>query len=166
MPGRYQVPKNEVSARVVLADGTTWEAQLYVSDRAEHHAGRERPSDLLNGDEPFFPVDLSGIGFALLRRSSVLVTTVRAKDELTGGATDGAELLEEGEPVPEGAKRVDVRLVLDEGTSVDGTLVFLMPPGERRLQDFLNQASRFIPVREGDRVHLVNTERVVRAEPM
>lgn len=166
MPERYQVPKNEASGRAVLADGTTADLKLYLSDRAEHHAGRERPSDLLNGEEPFVPVDLSGTGFVLLHRAAVLLLTVRLADEQVEDLADGAELLqEEDASLPDGAERVDVRVALEEGTTVDGTMTYLMPPGERRLQDFLNQSPRFVPLRQDDRIHLVNTERVVRVDP-
>lgn len=165
MPERYQVPKYEVPARVVLADGTEAELSLYVSERAEHHAGRERPSDLLNGDEAFFPARLSDEGFVLVRRTSVLVMTVRLEDELVPGASDGADLLRD-EPEVEGVERHDVRVVMDQGTVVEGTVTYLMPPGERRLQDFLNQASRFMTVKDGGRLQLVNASRIARVEPV
>lgn len=165
MSERYQVPKNEVPAHVVLADGTEGELHLYVSERAERHTGRERPSDILNDEAPFFPVRFSDTGFALVRRSSVLVMTVRLEDELVAGGSEGAGLLQTG-PAVEDAERHEIRLVLEEGTVVEGSVTYVMPPGERRLQDFLNQTPRFVTVRTDGSARLVNSDRIVRVEPV
>lgn len=165
MSEEYQVPKSEVPARALLPDGSRKDVHLYLSERAERHSGPERPSDLLNGDELFVPVRFADTGFALLQRTSVLVVAVRAGDELRPGAGEGAGLVETGDP-PEGAERREVRVVLDQGTEVEGTITYVMPPGERRLQDFLNQTDDFVRVRDDDRIKLVNTRRIVRIEPL
>lgn len=165
MPDAYEVPKHQVPARIVLPGSEPRDARLFLSERAERHTGPERPGDLLNGDQPFFPVSFDDTGFALLRRTSVLVVTVRAEDELVAGATDGQGIVEEEEEDADGAERHDLRLVLDRGPALEGTMTYLMPPGERRIQDYLNQADDFVRLRRGDRIHLVNTARIVLAEP-
>lgn len=164
MPDAYEVPKHEVPARVVLPGSEPRDARLFLSERAERHTGRERPGDLLNGGQPFFPVSFADTGFALLRRSSVLVVTVRAEDELVAGATDGQGIVEDGADA-DGAERQELRLVLERGPTLEGTITYLMPPGERRLQDYLNQADDFVRLRRGDRIHLVNTARIALVEP-
>lgn len=161
MSEKFQVPKHEVSARALLPGGEHEELKLYVSERAERHSGRERPSDLLNRDDRFVPVRLSDSGFVLLRRTAVLVMVVSLEDELVAGVVEGGE-----GPDAEGAERHEVRLVLDEGTEVEGSVTYVMPPGEQRLQDYLNQAPGFVRVRDGDRIQLVNTGRIVRVEPL
>lgn len=163
MSERYQVPKHEAPARVLLADGSRRRITVYLGEQAEDHAGPERPSDLLNGSERFFPVSFPDAGFALLRRTSVLVMTVDVEHELVG-ATEAEDVFGPG-PDPEGLERHDVVLFLDEGSEAEGTMTFVMPPGERRLQDYLNRASAFVRLRDGDRVRIVNTDRVVRVEP-
>lgn len=162
MPERYQVPKHEASARVLLADGSRRRVTLFLSERAEGHTGPERPSDLLNGDDRFVPVSFRDAGFALLRRTSVLVMTVDVEDELTGAA--GTEDVFGSGPDPEGLERHDVALILSDGSELEGTMTFLMPPGERRLQDYLNRAPTFVRLRAGDRIRIVNTDRIVRVE--
>lgn len=167
MPEEYQVPKREMEAGVVLAGGREATVHLFLSERAEHHSGPERPSDLLNGDDPFVPVRFADSGFALLRRSSVLVMTVEAEAERAGGGADPEAGLPGagGGPVPDSAERRDVRIVLDGGIEAEGTLTYVMPPGERRLQDYLNQAPAFVSLLAGNRAKLVNTGRIVRVEP-
>lgn len=164
MPERYHVPKHEISARVLLPDGSRRELTLYLSERAERHAGPERPSDLLNGDEPFVPVRFADADFALLRRSSIVALTVDVEDEMVDAAD--ADELYSPESAPEGAERREVRVVLEDGSDVTGTMTYVMPPGERRLQDYLNRAPPFVRVRDGQEVELVNAERIIRVEPL
>lgn len=163
MPERYQVPKHEASARVLLSDGSRRRITVYLSEQAERHAGPERPSDLLNGDNPFVPVSFPDFGFALLRRTSVVVMTVAVEDELVGGTE--AEDLVGADSDRDGVEWHDVVLILDDGSDLQGTIAYLMPPGERRLQDYLNQAPTFVRLREDDRVQIVNTDRIVRVQP-
>lgn len=163
MPERYQVPKHEATARVILSDGSRRQITVFLSERAEHHSGPERPSDLLNGDDSFVPVSFPESGFALLRTTSVMVMTVDVEDELVGTA-EAEDVIGSG-PGPDGVERHDVRIGLDDGSEVRGAITYLMPPGERRLQDYLNQAPTFVRLREGDRVKIVNTDRVVRVQP-
>lgn len=164
MSERFQVPKHEISARVLLPGGSRRELTLYLGERAARHSGPERPSDLLNGDERFVPVRFPERGFALLRRRSIVAVRVDAEDELAGTADD--EELFGPDAAPEGVERREVRIVLEDGTEVTGTIAYAMPPGERRLQDYLNRGRPFVRVREGDHVDLVNSERVVRVEPL
>ncbi len=56
---------------------------------------------------------------------------------------------------------VTVELSLEDGSSVEGELTYWRPEGQRRLQDYLNSAERFIPVRADGLVHLVNRDRIV-----
>lgn len=163
MPERYQVPKHEASAEIRLADGSRRRVTVYLSERAQSHAGAERPSDLLNGDDRFIPVNFPDTGFALLRRTSVVTMTVDVEDELVGAG--GTEDVFGPGPDPEGLERHDVVVILDDGSELEGTMTFLMPPGERRLQDFLNRAPTFVRLRENDRIEIVNSDRIVGVQP-
>lgn len=164
MTEQYQVPKNRLPARVHLADGDVRSVTLFVGDRAEQRQGVERPGDLLNEKAPFFPVEDDEEGFLLLRRAAVSVVTVDLEAEIGPDPTDPEDLALV-DPDMEGVVQEDVRLVLDDGTEVRGTMALVLPPGERRLQDFLNQADRFVRVREEEQLHLVNTDRIARAAP-
>lgn len=155
----YRVPKHRVPAEVVLAGQPPREIELFLAERAERHTGRQRPSDLLASDEPFFPVRAGASGHELLRRSAVLVLSVRARDEL-----DPAPPESEG-PAEEGAERREVFLQMEDGTEVRGSITYLGPSGSRRLQDYLNRAEPFVRVRDGDLIRLVNTARIARAVP-
>ena len=79
----------------------------------------------------------------------------------------GPLLLKKLFTVPEQAKLASlgdaIELILEDGSRVHGSLTYWRPQGQRRFQDYLNSAEEFIPVREGDTIHLVNRERIVFA---
>jgi hypothetical protein len=148
----YRVPKRRVPVKIKLAGQTPVELSLYLSKRAERHSGSEYPSDLLNGRDNFVPATDSQDRLLIVRRSAVVVLTVAAYHE-------ERRLAEPDEQ--EGQVVIPVEVMLEDGTRVRGELSYWQPEGQRRLQDYLNAAEQFIPVWEGDVVHLVNRDRVV-----
>ena len=54
------------------------------------------------------------------------------------------------------------RVLLEDGTDLQGTVSYVMPEGQRRLQDYLNRGPRFLIVRAGETARLVNRGRIVR----
>lgn len=164
MSQEYRVPKHRIPATVRMADGEVRSVELFAGEHAERHAGAERPSDLLGADAPFLPVEDEEEGFLLLHKPAISMVTVELESEVGAEPVD-AEDRALVDPEMEGAQRTDVRMVLDDGTEVRGLMALVLPPGERRLQDFLNAADRFVRIRDGDRVHLANTDRIARVAP-
>ena len=62
----------------------------------------------------------------------------------------------------EEAVSVNVLVVLEDGTSQEGTVTYLMPEGQRRLQDFLNLPERFVTLRQEGRALLIHKGRMNR----
>lgn len=164
MTEEFRVPKHRIPARVVVVGEPPRDVELFLSERAARHTGGERPGDLLNEGEPFFAVrDPNADRTLLLHRASVAVLSFRARD----GSVDEpatAEEIAESTVSAEGVTRRRVRIRLEGGTEVAGTLTYAMPAGERRVRDFLNQAKRFVAVRDDDRIQLVNTRRILQVE--
>lgn len=159
MSETYSVPKHRLAARLTLVGSPAEPVQLFLAECAENHVGPERPSDLLNGPGRFFPVLQEDGTFSFVPRDAVIVLSVPSESEVADGlpAEDLAAQL---------ATTVGVHLRLEDGTRLDGTLVYLMPAAQQRLQDYLNHAEdRFIPLRDGDTTHLVNRDRIVRITP-
>ena len=156
MTEQYRVPKREVIAEVVLFGQPPASMTIFLSDRAETHSGFERPSDLLNRAGAFIPAAEKKGGLVLLRRDAVTTLSVLASDELGGGEPRAEDL------AAEQATRLQVEIVLEDGSKACGTLTYLMPEGERRLLDFLNLPEGFITLRDGDRIRLVNKNRIAR----
>lgn len=149
--GVYRVPKFQVPAEVLLVGQEPMRISLHFSEHNERRTGRERPSDLLNGNKTFLPVRAEEGDMGLIRREAVMVLTVDAREE--------AEDVD-GDSAPEGARRQRIRVYLEGAREVEGVVTYLRPAGQQRLQDFLNSSEQFFPLRDGDAVHLVNKHRI------
>jgi len=156
----FAVPKHAVAARLRVVGREPAEVLLHLSEGTPRHGGRELPSDLLNEDGTFLPVqDATGGEIHLVRRRSLLWVSVAADDE--EGPGDGGPAVDAEAP---GVTSERVRLRFEDGSEIVGLLRWVLPAGRRRLQDYLEQADTFFPLYEGERVKLVNRERVASVE--
>ena len=152
----YKVPKRQVVAQARLLGAQMREWEIFLSDVSEVRAGPERATDLFNRKNRFLPVKDKALGHLVVNTSSVLYATVPADAEFASDALSVEDL------AAEMSVTTSVELLMEDGTALSGTLVYLQPEGRRRLQDFLNEAPRFIAIRAGDHGHIVNTTRVVQ----
>lgn len=148
----YRVPKRQAPAMIALAGQPPMQLSLYLAERAERHSGTEYPSDLLNDGDEFIPASDPEGRILILRRSAIMVLSVASEFE----EPSGEETVGDGQ-----LTHVPVRIRLEDGGSVKGELVYWRPESHRRVQDYLNTAERFVPIRDGDTVHLVNRDRIV-----
>ncbi|MGH9749503.1 MAG: hypothetical protein ACRD6R_06235 [Candidatus Polarisedimenticolia bacterium] len=152
----YRVAKREVPAEISLVGQPPAPFRLFLSGQARLHAGDERPSDLLNGGESFIPaVDRQGV-VHFLCRDTLLIVSVAADHEF------GSETAPETAAPP--TVRQQVQVLLEDGVTVKGVVESRMPEPKNRLLDCLNLADRFLAVRAGPTVHLVNKTRIVRVD--
>jgi len=133
---------------------------LYLSDCAETHAGRERASDLLNGPEPFLPANDPAGSVVFLHRDGLISVSLDAEHERVDENHPAGDITE----APSTAAEVEV--VLEDGMTIVGEINQMMPEGHRRLQDVLNLEGRFLILWSGDRVHLINKRRIIRVAPL
>lgn len=159
MTEEYRIPTYEISIDLLLAGPSKIRADLYLGEYSEREIGRERPLDLLNGSKKFFPAHREDRGLVLIRRRAVLTASLAADDAVRIDPT-ARELLSEARVEGTDAREVGVELTLEEGTEVTGTVAYVLPPGERRLQDFLNNTDTFFRVWDEGTLHLVNGDRV------
>lgn len=149
----YSVPKHPVPIRLALAWQEPEELSLYLGEHAEKHTGAEYPSDLLNGGDSFLPTIGSDGSLLLFNRIAVMVLSVSAKYEERPA---GDRVEEEGDRTV-----AEVEFALEDGKRIAGVVTYWRPRGQRRLQDYLNSAEHFVPVRDGEIIHLVNRDRIV-----
>lgn len=161
MNEEYRIPKFRVRVKLLLSDRTTLRADLFLGEHTERENGRERPLDLLNDDEAYFPIQHPERGSELLCRRAVLLASMSA-DEAVQNDPGARALLSEARSEATDAREVRVELLLEDGTEVSGTVAYILPRGEQRLQDFLNTSGRFFRVWDGETLHLVNSDRSVR----
>lgn len=147
----YRVPKRQAPAMIALVGQPPVQLSLYLAERAERHSGTEYPSDLLNDGDEFIPASDPEGQVLILRRSAIMVLSVASEFE----DPSGEEMVGDGQLM-----QVPVHVRLEDGNSVRGDLVYWRPESHRRVQDYLNTAERFVPIRDGNTVHLVNRDRI------
>lgn len=157
----YRIPKHQVPAEISLAGRTSLRARLFVGELAQSHTGAERPSDVLNGGLRFVPaLDDANGALILLNVDAIMVVSVDASWEFRPGE-ESLEDLAAGEAV---VSRIEISL--DDGTVLRGTVTYLLPESNRRLQDYMNGDGRFVIVRQDAIAHLVNKRRIARVSPL
>ncbi|MEZ4655895.1 MAG: hypothetical protein R3E12_20485 [Candidatus Eisenbacteria bacterium] len=77
----------------------------------------------------------------------------------------GDDTLDEAASELDQVLRLDIDVHLSDGSSLQGTIAYVLPPAQRRLQDVLNFDERFLIVRDHDRVCFINRRHIVKASP-
>jgi len=141
----YRIEKRRRDLKLVLADGSELEGEVFLRAVSRYRSRPEEPGDLLNDDDPFF---------ALMRSGEAILV---AKAQVTSVITT----VDEDDALDTGALGVTVELTLRDGTVHDGS-IFLESRSDRpRLLDFLNSYhGRFLPVVSPGRLLLVNTQSI------
>ena len=130
------------------------DVSLFLGERAQLHGGHERPSDLLESSRGFLPA-LDGDALVFINLEQIAMVTIAVDLEYDA---DEMALLEAAR-AQDTSRRIGV--VLEDGTVLSGEMPYVMPDGQRRVQDFLNCKERFFRLRDGDRARLVNKSRVL-----
>ncbi len=144
----FRVPQRRVEARIRLGDGRQLQGTLFTAEAGPGGAPGRLADRLNDAQERFFPFVADGVG-RLLNKSGVVLVVL-------GAGAGEAEL-----PAEVADREVAVRLTLRSGEEIQGHLPYTMPPERGRLLDYLNSASRFVPIRVGEELCLVNLRYVV-----
>jgi len=154
MSDRYRIPKARIPVEVRSIGGSAEKAFLFLGDGRN---GPESVLELLNGSLRFLVVqDQHGkIGFHRIDRiAMVTLSTAEAFDE-HGGLEVAADLATEAE----------LHIEFDDGSSIDGVVVYALCESRARVQDFLNTPDAFFPFIHNRNVSYVNKARVARVSP-
>ena len=157
MSDAYRVPKRSVCVQVRTAQRDEESVTLFLGERAETHAGPERPIDLLNGPHSFVPAQRECGRVDMIAREQVMLVSVAKKDDSPGPGGSWSD------PCDTVTK---VAVVLDDGTQLEGTLRYQLPDASRRLQDYLNQPEPFIAVHRCEGMVLVNKRYVAHVSEL
>lgn len=154
MTNTFCVPRVRIRAQVALTGRRVREVSLFLGERAQMHGGHERPSDVLESSRGFLPA-LDGDALVFINLEQIAMVTVAADLEYNA---DELGLLEAAR-IQDTSRRIGV--ILEDGTALSGEVAYVMPEGQRRVQDFLNYTGRFFRLRDGDQARLVNKSRVL-----
>ena len=145
----YRVPQRKVEVVVHLRKGDPLPGKLFVP--AEGPGGTTaRLSDRLADPDDRFLALVQDDGSRLISRDWILRVELLSEEdadvEMEPGASDP----------------VSVVCRLADGSMLEGTVSFAMPPGRERLIDYLNsQPHGFVPLRAGKTLSLVHLRQVV-----
>jgi hypothetical protein len=147
-----RIEKHRVEATVTLSDGRIMQGCVFVCEFNATHTGPESVKDLMNDGPGFFPLEVNepaGTTIRLLNRTHVLFVTLSSDSELK--QAPGADV----------AIRRPVRLILDNGTRLDGYVPVSRPRGRDRLSDHTRWSESFWYLDVPPTTVIVNASRVI-----
>ncbi len=154
IPDGYRIPKDRLTLSIRLVDGDVLHGDMFVQHVEYALSRSEFPADILNGHEPYFPVQ-SGEGEVILVAKQQVV-------EVWGDGIDGMDAMRVAS-----ARRASLELHLAGGTVHCGSVLLEVPTDRPRLLDFLNDyRDRFLTLYTVEGVRLINTAYIQRACPI
>jgi hypothetical protein len=146
-----RLPVRTCSVSVSLLDGELLKGELCL--RPVGLEQFESVLDLLNGPDEFLPIRGSeGGGARLVSKRALRWVEVREPS--------GTDLKDEDCP-PEQAP---VRVHLQDGEAIHGSIFYHQPANRARVLDFLNCSPRFFPLDRGEKVTIVHKLHVAYVE--
>jgi hypothetical protein len=136
----FRIEKVRQQLEIVLASGEKLNGTVFLEPMARTHGGPQSPRELLNDAAAFFPFDVKG-NLVLLSKEQVKTVSYRASSA----------------PGVVSPTKVAVRLLLSDGSSVDGDVEVEAKSDAHRLLDFLNEFDgRFLSLTDRAMQRLVN----------
>ena len=147
------IEKRRAEAALTLTTGTTVRGCFFLSGSSASHVGPERIADLLNAETGFFPFELH-TGRAphtvLYNRAQLLLITLL--EETVEAQLDPGYSL---------ATERAVRIVLSNGSPVEGRVRVYCPSGRDRLSDYARAPDVFRYVETAEGTVIVNADHIV-----
>jgi len=142
-----KVPKARLAVEMKLCGRDARKVELFVSDQRLHASQRKTVLELIEGPDHFVPAQDRETGEWLLVNREELSWVALAQPAGADSDTDEIELFDQ---------RFFVRAELNDGTALDGELLFSSPATGRRVVDHLNRGERFFFLFQSDRVVAIN----------
>ena len=153
MNSDFRIEKERIPVTITTESGERLSGDLFVQGYARHRLGREHAIDVLNADEPYFPL-------ALADRSMLLIAKHRVRDVEVPGADDAADELVASRPAT-------VEVIVAGGDAFLGEVRLEVPFERPRLLDFLNRLDhRFVTLHTADGIRLINSRLIERVRPL
>src|SRR5690349_8121985 len=125
----YRIEKARCQVAVTTLGGERLVGDMFLQPHAHRHAGPEAPSDLLNDDDPFFPLALADGTTLLIAKERLLEVEV----------PDDAPQVDEDPYAEAGVRFAAVELTLFGGVLRAGSIRLELPYERPRLLDFFNR---------------------------
>jgi hypothetical protein len=142
--GIYRIEKSRIPVVVTLGLHTALEGDMYVQGFAASHHGPERPCDVLNDPNDFFPLALCSNDTILVNKNHVrhVAETSSSREDWRFAAAWTQQRVE---------------ITLTGGSRLTGSVELELPGDEPRLLDLLNKTrARFLTLLKRDGTRFVN----------
>jgi hypothetical protein len=149
----FRIEKRRAEAALTLTTGATVRGCFFLAPSSAGHSGPERVADLLNAETGFFPFELD----ADSRPHTVLYNRTQLVQVTLLEETVEAQL----DPGYSVATEREVRILLSNGTTVDGRVRVYRPTGRDRLSDYARAPEVFRYVETADGTRIVNVDHIV-----
>ena len=149
----FLVTKRRAEAELTLSTGVRVQGTFFLAGSSASHAGPERIGDLLNGDQGFFPFELTGSG----TRQTVLYNRAHVAMIALPPSAIEAQL----DPGYDVALKRRVSILLSTGIRVSGTVSIYRPSGHDRLSDYAHVAEAFRYLETSDQTLIINSAHIV-----
>ncbi len=152
----YRIEKSRCPVVVTTHSGETVAGEMFLQPFGRHDGGTERPQDILNSDEPFFPLALSDDETVLIAKEQVVEVSI---------AFDPNDSFEAETESLSRPTVIEVRLI--NGATHAGAIFLQLPLERPRLLDFLNRdTARFLTLHGTERRLLINRRVIERVRPL
>lgn len=149
-----RIEKGRTAVVITMTGSGSISGEMFVQANSRHRSGPEHPEDILNDEEPFFPMVLDSGETLLVAKDQVLEAGM--EDTLISG------LLESGAVRP-----AAVEITLAGGAVRTGTLFLEVRADRPRLLDFLNKFNqRFFLLHSSEGVRLINRHFIEHVRPL
>ena len=143
-----RVPTVPLPVVIRYFDERRLEGKVFLPSMAQTHTGPPRPEEWLNKGVQFFPFLPEGEKRAVILNKRYVVTlTIAAPEQEGEGPQTGIE------------RRIKVEC---GGLALEGSVLIDMPTEQSRLFDWINRPEKFLTIRQGDQIHLVQKSRITR----
>lgn len=158
MSNPYVVEKQRVSVQVLLPNRAVESLSIFLEPNAMRESGFCRPSELFERPEGFISVLTMSGAVSFLAPDAIMALAVPANLE----EPDAGHSLEE----QQGAARQEVEVSFEDGTLLRGTIIYMLPENNNRVQDYLMQDSVFFRMWSKGSIYIVNKKRVAAVRPL
>lgn len=150
----YRIEKIRCPVVVRMHSGETVTGEIFLQPFVRPGGGDERPQDILNGRDPFFPLALEDGDTLLLAKDQVLEVAIDHGDDVD----DAIEAL---------ARPMVVEIRLTSGDKRAGAIFLELPSERPRLLDYLNREDeRFLTLHGTERRFLINRREIEHVRPL
>jgi hypothetical protein len=150
----YHMEKTRRRVLAMTRSGAEVAGDMFLQPYGRYGGGPERPIDILNAAESYFPLRGEGGETVLLAKNNIV--------------TVSTELVEDDDETESAiARPMKVQVALVDGKTIEATVLLEVPQDHPRLLDYLNlRNDRFLPFSNGEGSLFINCGMIERVRPV